>query len=1100
MKSELLRTIMYLSKSMFYLFLIQTVSLQLLFAGNTTGQTLKEVEVDIYLQNATLVEVFSEIEEKTKFSFVYDRSISSAKKKFSINGKSKSLEDVLLELAKNYDLRFQRINSSIYVKKTSKKTDLEDRILEIDKNLSGKVTDDSGQPLIGATVLLKGTTIGTVTDIDGSFDLSVPENAETLIVSYIGYISQEIPIGSQTNFSIELGEDVSGLNEVIVVGYGVQKKSDVTGSISSVKSEDFNNGVVTNPGQLLQGKIAGVNITNASGEPGASQNIIIRGIGSLRSGTTPLFVVDGFLLDNSSNGVANNPLNFLNPNDIASIEVLKDASAAALYGTRASNGVVVITTKKGSTGKTKFELSASTAWSTIANKMDVFSADEFRTQVNAIQGVLTDGGGSTDWQDELTQTARSQDYNLSMSGGSENASFYASVGVQQQEGILKKSQLDRYSGKLKMSQKGWNGRINVNYNLTAARTENLRPDISGTISDMLDLNPTFNAVADNGEFSFLPEGRINPLLRNELYSDEAINNRILANVAPSVEIVQGLTYKINLGVDYSQTNRYIQNRAISLSQFQQFGSLATINTENTNTLIENTLRYAFDLEKHSISFLAGHGYQEFSTFRRRVDQAGFETSSIDPINQDYISSDINMVEVDVVAVKDELQSFFGRLDYGYESKYLLTATLRADGTSRFGGNNKYAYLPSVGLGWNITNETFFQSSLFDNLKLRASWGVTGNQELASKSTLVEFEESRGSQTTYPLEDDQLTIDDYPVGITFVRLANPDLQWEESRQTDVGLDFTLLNFRLTGTIDYFNKVSDNILLFAAVADPIAPTSSQWQNIPNMEIHNSGVELSLAYSSDPSSDFQWTVGGNVSKINNEIVNSPFLVLTTGAAIGAGQTGATINGYINGEPVGSFYTLTFDGIGDDGLNQFVDLDTDNEQTDLDRSVVGSALPDVVYGFYTNMSYKGFDLSLNFNGVSGNDIYNHNRMEIFSRGLLATSNNTTAFATEFPNESNTNSNTVSTRYLEDGSFLRLNNVTLGYSLTPEKVGLVDNTFSNIRLYVTGQNLFVISDYSGFDPEVNTGSNRGDVQNFGIDRLTYPTSRTFLIGIRATF
>ena len=974
--------------------------------------------------------------------------------------------------------------------------------------INGTVTDaENGEPLIGVTVIVKDSdsNIGAITDIDGKFSLRVPADADKLLVSSVGFNSQEITIGNQTSFDVSLAADISELDEIVVVAYGEQKKSDVTGAISSTKSEDFNKGVVTNPGQLLQGKVAGVNVTNASGEPGASQNIIIRGVGSLRSGTTPLFVVDGFLLDNTSNGVANNPLNFLNPNDIASIEVLKDASAAALYGSRASNGVVVITTKKGKEGSSQISFSASTAWSSVANEMDVFSADEFRRQVVAIGGVLDDAGGNTDWQDVLTQTGKSQDYSLSLSGASDEFSYFASVGVQQQEGILNASELERYSGKLNMSQSAFDGRVNIDYNVTATRTENLRPAITSTIADMLNLNPTFGAGSESNP-EFLPEGRINPLLRNNLYSDEAFNNRLIGRIAPSVEILDGLTYKLNLGIDYSITNRYVQNRSASLSEFSQQGSLNSITSENTNRLVENTLSYNFVNGKHSATLLAGHSYQQFFAFFKSTNQDGFdEGSPIDPLYSDHNSTDLFITTVNSTAERNELQSFFGRLDYSFDSKYLFTATMRADGSSKFGENNKYGYFPSFAAGWNITNEAFFASSVFNNLKLRASWGQTGNQEIPSKITELSFLVGKGanppqSQLTYPLEDDQLTLDDYPIGIAFTRLPNEDLQWEVSTQTNIGLDFALLDYRLSGTVDFFYKVSDNVILEIPPADPITPTETFWTNIPGLEIENRGLEIALEYSSDPGSDLKWSVGGNLTRINNEVVNSPFSVLTTGSASGAGQTGATINGYINGEPIGAFYMRTFTGIGDDGLSQYADLNNDQELTDDDRSVVGSALPDLTYAFYANMGYKGFDFSVNFNGVSGNEIYNHNRMELFTRGSLSTSNNTTDFAVEFPDESNTNSNIISTRYIEDGSFLRLNNATLGYSITPAKLGLNSAAFTNFRFYVTGQNLFVITDYSGFDPEVNTGNSISGIQTFGIDRLTYPSARTFLIGFTANF
>ncbi len=978
------------------------------------------------------------------------------------------------------------------------------RLESEEKLVRGNVTDANGDPLVGASVAVKGTESGTITDADGNFSISVNEG-DILVVSYIGYVTKEVSVGTQDNLSIQLAASATVLDDVVVVAYGTQKRSDVTGAIGGIDEEEFNKGVVTNPGQLLQGKVAGVNVSNVSGEPGAAQNVIIRGIGSLRSGTTPLYVVDGFVLDNTSTGLANNPLNFINPADIESIDVLKDASAAAIYGARAANGVIVITTKRGQQGKAEVNLSASTAWSSIANKIDVFSADEFRRQVVAIGGRLEDFGANTNWQDELTQTGMSNNLNLSLSGAANNKfTYYASVGYQDQEGILKNSNLQRYSGRLNINQTALNGRLKIDYNLTAARTENLRPNITSTLVDMLELNPTIPAYDANGNPSIFDENRLNPLARNEIFSDEAINNRILASISPSIEIFKGLTYKLNLGVDYSTTARNQQLEPFVALADLSGGSLTTFQRENRNELVENTLTYNFNQGDHNINFLAGHSYQKLFDFNRVSSFERFIDNGIEPIFQDHTSPDDLRTSVNASAEENELQSFFGRINYGFSGKYLLTATLRADGSSKFGENNEYGIFPSFALGWNITQEDFFNNSVFDNLKLRASWGQTGNQEIPSKITQESFSETRAqlgsaSDNTYPLEPDQLNIDQYPFGITFTRLANPDIQWEVSTQTNVGLDFALFDYRLTGTVDYFNKVSDNILLEIAPADPIQPTSTFWTNIPNMEIRNNGIEFSLDYVSDPNRDFKWNVGGNISFIDNEIVDSPFSVLTTGVAQGAGQTGATINGYINGEPIGAFFMQTFDGIGPDSLNLFVDTNGDDAILDNDRTVVGSALPDLLYAFYLNFQFKGFDLGINFNGVAGNKVYNHTAMSSFIKGKLAVSSNTTDFAVQFPNEAITNFNEVSTRFLEDGDFLRLNNLTLGYNFKPAQIGL-GNAIQNLRLSVTGQNLFVITNYTGFDPEVNTGSTSGGIQTFGIDRFAYPSARTVLLGLDVTF
>jgi iron complex outermembrane receptor protein len=978
--------------------------------------------------------------------------------------------------------------------------------LKTQQFISGSVTDNTGMPLPGASIKVMGTSRGTTTDFDGNFSIEASQG-DVLEISYVGFKTYTLTLADQTNLSVQLETDASELNEVVVVGYGTQKRSDVTGSIASVKSENFNKGVITNPGELLQGKMAGVNIASTSGEPGASQNVIIRGIGSLRSGTQPLYVVDGFLLDNSSTGIATNPLNFLNPNDIESIDVLKDASATAVYGSRASNGVVVITTKRGKSGKTEMNFSVSTAWSSIANKIKVFDANEFRRQVAAVGGTLEDFGENTDWQNELTQTGISKNINFSMSGAAnEKVTYFASIGAQDQEGILKNSDLKRYSGKLNMSQKAFNGKLKVDYNLTATRIENLRPSINSTISDMLSLNPTIPAYTD-GEPTLLNTNALNPLARYDLYSDKAINNRILASISPSIKITDGLTYKLNLGVDYSATNRYQQYKpfpsVVNESNISD-GALDEIISANTNQLVENTLTYTWKNDVHNLVLLAGHSYQKFLEETRISSYKGFANNNIEPRFQDQTSTDVYPTSVNSSAVENELQSFFGRLNYTYADRYLLTATLRADGSSKFGENNKYGYFPSVALGWNISNENFMDNSVFNNLKLRGSWGQTGNQEIPSKITKASYSEDRlitggGSLNTYPINTDANSIDGYPYGIVFTRLANPDLQWEVSTQIDLGIDFAIFNYRLTGTLDYFNKESSNILLEVVPADPVEPTSTYWNNIPDMKIHNSGVELALDYNSDSQRDFSYNIGGNITYIQNKVQDSPYSVLTTGSAQGGGQTGATINGYINNEPIGSFYMFQFDGIGADGLNIFRDVNGDGETLENDRSVVGSAIPKFIYAYYLNFKYKAFDLGVNFNGVAGNKVYNHTAMSLFNKAQLAKSNNTTDFAVQYPNESVTNANTVSTRYLENGSFLRLNNATLAYNLSSDKIGLGD-AFQNIRFSLTGQNLFIITDYSGFDPEINTGSTSGGIQTFGVDYFTYPKARTFLIGLNLTF
>ncbi len=895
--------------------------------------------------------------------------------------------------------------------------------------------------------------------------------------------------------TIKSDNKMTDIEEVVMIGYGSQKKSDVTGAVGSVKAEDFNKGMVANVGQLLQGKVAGVNVSNVSGEPGANQNIIIRGVGSLRSGTTPLYVIDGFVIDNTNTGVANNPMNFINPDDIASVDVLKDASAAAIYGARGANGVIVITTKKGKKGRTQMNLSSNLTISNLANKMNVFSADEFRTQVTAMGGKLDDMGGNTDWQDELTRTAISNNVNFSAAGATDNSNYYAALGYENQEGILYNSNLRRYSGRVNISQKAFDGRVNIDFNLNGSRTENNRPNATSTVSNMLTWNPTYPAYTDGSPTTVFNNGAFNPLIRQQIYKDFTNNNRILANISPSVEIIKGLTYKLNFGVDYSTADRIIQNipHAVPL----EIGSLDLNYFSNNNTLVENTLTYKFKINRHDFNLLAGHSYQKFMMIERGWDYSVFPNNGIEPQYQIGAANKNNTTSTSS-ATKNELQSWFGRANYGYQDKYLLTATLRADGSSKFGRNNRYGIFPSFAAGWNISKENFLADvSLVSNLKLRASWGKTGNQEMPNKITKRSYKSASdgGGQATYPMDGSG----NYPVGFYLVRADNPGIQWEVTTQTNIGVDFGFMNNRLTGTFDFFNKVSDNILLDINPVDPISAEEKMWKNIPNMTINNTGYEISLNYNSNPNKAFTYSIGGNASFIKNEVKDSPYRVLSTGEAQGPGTTNAVINGYINNQPIGTFYVREFLGLNENGTNIFRDVDGDGIITDNDRVAAGSALPDFTYNLYLKAAYKNFDLGLNFNGVAGNMIYNNTASTLFTRGRLGLSQNTTDAATQFPNESANNTNVISTRYLEKGDFLRLNNATLGYNLNPKVLGIGEH-IRNIRFTVTAQNLFVITKYSGFDPEINTGVSQGGIQSFGIDYATYPKARSFAFGVNVAF
>jgi iron complex outermembrane receptor protein len=963
------------------------------------------------------------------------------------------------------------------------------------RTIKGKMVDAvTKEALVGGNVLIKGTTKGATADANGQFSISVSDENAVLVFRFLGYDNQEIKVGSSAIIDASLKPNASSLEQVVVVGYGTQKKTDVTGSVKSVSSEAFNKGIINSPEQLLQGKVAGVNVTSATGEPGGTQGITIRGPGGLRTGSTPLFVIDGLALDNSSTG-GGNPLNFLNPQDIEKIDVLKDASATAIYGARGANGVVLITTKKGKAGFSTVNFSSSLGISTIARPLPILSAADFRSQVSKNGGVLEDFGANTNWQDQITRTAMTQNHNLSLGGGADKLTYYASFGAQVQQGILKNNQLDRLSGRMNATQKFWEDRVILDANISFSNVINERPPIESLLGNAISNNPTLPAFEADGVSPAKYLNASNPLLTLKLNKDVNTTNRFIANISPSIRLAKGLVYKLNYGYDNSTSVRDVQSLANLVPQ--QNGRLDTYNTSNQNSLVENYLTYNFEQGDHNFSALVGHSYQKIQYLWRTWSINKFPVVPTEPIYNPGIGQELTLAtnKPGGAAFINELQSFYSRLNYQYADKYLVTATVRADGSSKFGANNKYGIFPSFSLGWRLSEEPFLKNSAISNLKLRGGWGQTGNQEIPPKITQPLFTASVSGTTSYPLDNGT----SYAPGITFSRLANPDIQWEVSTQSNVGLDFAFLNGALSGSVDVFKKVSGNILLEIIPSDPVQPASSVWANVANMEINNSGLELDLDYKLTSAGGWKYNVGGNLTLIKNEVVNSPYTVIQSGGASGSGLTSATINGYVNGQPIGTFFLKQFIGIDAKGMSIYRDTDGDGIVSDKDRISAGTALPTTQYNFFGNVAYKGFDLSLQFNGVSGNKIYDNTANSNFYKLKISKNNNVIPSAYEQANESTSNAAPVSTRYLKDGAFIRLNNATLGYSFDTQKLG-INKWISTARLSVTGQNLWIATAYDGFDPEVNKDSQIGGISSYGIDYLSYPKAKSVIFGLNLTF
>ncbi len=930
--------------------------------------------------------------------------------------------------------------------------------------ITGTVLDKKlNSPLVGVTIIEKGTSNGAVTDFDGKFSLVVTDANSILEFSYVGFETQSVTVGSQTDFTIYLEESAVGLEQIIIVGYAEQKRVDVTGAISSIKAEEFNQGIVDAPEYLLQAKIPGVRVTSSSGEPGAATTLTIRGAGSLRSGDSPLYVIDGVPISNeaTSPGSGNlsgsaipttagssNPLSFLNPSDIATVDVLKDASATAIYGSRGANGVVLITTKKGKSGKSKIDYNTYVGFSAIANELDVLTASNF----NDTSGV------DTDWQDEIYRTAISQNHNISYGTGNDRSSLRVSLGLLDQEGIIDRNKLKRYTGRVNSSVYALNeNRMKLDFNLIASQTQNYsipRADAADTsgelITNTLGALPTRPVFDQSGNFS---SGPTNPVGLLNSWNDETITNRVLGNLSASYKILSNLKYQINFGVDLSNSKREQELIPNNLEGVAVDGTYSVADVQASNVLFENFATYNFDKDDHNFNFLVGYAYQEFSIEQNRSTYIGFILPNVsaldDPTNAPFLSGlpqgDNNTTT---------LESVFARVNYAFGNRLDVTASIRADGTSKFADGNKWGYFPAFAASYNLINPE--NSSKINYLKTRVGWGQTGNQNVPGNPTEDAFEFVQISETE--------------VGLTKVAEGNPDLEWEVSNQFNVGVDFSMFDNRLYGNLDYFNKTNKKLILFVASEPPAV--SGEWINLPG-DIKNSGVELALGYKIIEQEDFNWSFDVNGTFISNDISLREGEEFVTGAISGPSLNGSFVQVIRDGEELGSFLLPTANPDG-----------TVSEE----KTIQGSGIPDFTYGFSTTANYKSLDFSLNFSGVAGNKIYNNTAHFLNNAG-----NNITR---ELAEETNQIPTGASDYFLEDGGFLRLNNATLGYTVNTSKV----NFLEKLRLYITGQNIFVITKYEGYDPEVNTPTATNGILSYGVDFAAYPRARTFLIGLNASF
>lgn len=968
--------------------------------------------------------------------------------------------------------------------------------------VSGSVKDTEGVPLPGASVVVYGTQKGTTTDFDGNFQLDeVPPDGQ-LEISYLGYVTKIIEVENNTSLDVVLAEDTNLLDEVVVVGYQTVKRSDIVGSVSVVDTEEMLKAPASNVGQMLQGRAAGVTITS-TGTPGASSSVKIRGLNSFSGQDSPLYVVDGMLINSLGAD--------FNPNDIESIQVLKDAAATALYGSRGMNGVIVVTTKKGKPGPLKIDYDFYYGFQTIAKKLPLTNAAQF-IEINNL-AYINNGdapqnlrrGVDTDWQEALFKTGTISEHNLNFSGGAENSNYFISMNYYDQEGAIVGPEFERYQVRVNTEAK--KGPFTFGESIAMSRSNQTRVN-GNPFTDVVWMLPTIPVYDDTHEsgYGYGDDNNstfaTNPIGLQEHYNNTAVTSKVLGSVFAELEIFPFLTYKLNLGLDFAQIREKYYQRAGALRQNTPGAAfLDDRHTEFFNILAENTLNYNQEFGKHNLSALVGYTTQK--------DNFTFNFAHVEGLSGEFWVQDNGTSSPRTEGRKEVagLRSILGSINYAYDDRYTLLLNFRRDGSSRFGENNQFANFPSVSASWRISEERFMENSnIFSNLKLRGSYGEVGNQAIGNYAT----------QSVLRYNQNYVLNNQVVPGATNLQLVNPNLRWESKTTTNVGLDAGFFNNSLNLTADYY--VADVKDLLLAVPIPLSSGNTGGDPLANVgQVQNRGLELSLSYRNSIN-DFNYGISANGTFLKNEV---KALVEEAGnlPIFGFGQILRTAVG----EPVASFYVLETAGIFQDqaeidawgvqpdarpGDVKYVDNDGSGDINFDDRTVVGKALPDFEYGLNLNMSYKGFDATAFFAGVTGNSIFNEQKWwsqryddnanylvdDVYWTGP-GTSN---LLPKPIHADASLNPTQNSDRYIEKGDYFRLKNLQIGYALPKDVIGSIG--LSKLRLYVTGQNLFTITDYSGYDPEVVGANGNGDFLNRGVDNGNFPSLRSGIMGIQIGF
>ena len=948
--------------------------------------------------------------------------------------------------------------------------------------VTGKVIDDLGEPVIGANVIVKGTTTGIITDVDGNFSLNVSDiKKNILVISFVGYNTVEEPLRGRTKVGIKLESSVINLGEVVAIGYGTQTRRQITGSVANVSEKDFNTGVTREATDLLQGRVAGLNITSGSGDVSSAPQIRLRGTSTLQNDQGPMIVIDG---------VPGGDMSTVSPSDIESISVLKDASSAAIYGSRSAGGVILITTKRGSGGKTQVSYDGYVAMSTLANKPDLLTADEWRDYAKnngyaETMGQYDQYGANTDWFDVISRTGISQNHALSLSGGTSKSNYRASVTYLKNDGVIRDNSSERLNFRFQFQQRAINDRLRIG--LTGAGTMmNFTPTYGYNFVlayNMLPVWPVYNADGTWHEEVGYDQG--NPLHNIEANTRENKGVRFYGTGDLQFTITDGLNIKAMLYKSRNQME-YSQYYDSTTDAGRDDGGYAY---RSSNTRDKELMEWTLDYDKtfneiHKVNGLLGYSWEENTYQSMSAANRSFTT---DGLGANNLGAGQDLRPADVSSSKNEyrLISMFARANYSYGERYMVTATIRRDGSSKFGANHKWGWFPSASAAWGISQEAFMEDVKWvSDLKLRAGWGVTGNQDGLSPYKTLEL---YGANSKY--YDNGKWLTDYKIS----QNANPDLKWEETSMFNVGLDFQLFKGRLGGTIEYYSKQTTDMLYTYTVPSPPYLYRSMMANVGDMS--NKGIEVLLNFDAIKTKNFSWNTTLNLAHNKNEVTrlsNDQFTTdrIYAGDAWVRGGSGGTTHVVEEGYPIGQFYGWLCEGI-KDGKYILKDMNDDGQISEDDRTYIGDAQPDLTFGWNNSFRYKNIDFSFFFRGSLGQKVMNHVRMAYAQSGGLVGANALNDPLTyelkEVPK--------YCSYYIEDGSFVRLDNVTLGYTFNTKGIDWLQKA----RIYATGQNLLLITGYKGLDPETNVGRNDGLAPGVE-DREFYPKARTFTFGVNLTF